>query len=195
MSIARITGNAEITQFWCIFELGKGSRRSSLNRRIASISVCHLLVGMTESPHNPSMSRQRCSQHCGAYSSEWWSVDLPSGWTASDETGAVSFRSDSHSGVLHVSAVRKPDGRIVEADFSGFIGEPKLNCETAIPIQAERWSGFTRCCSHNCTLLTEWWLAYGCVLVYITYARTASIESSEPDDVRRIVASLRIKEI
>ena len=150
---------------------------------------------MTESPHNPSMSRHRCSQHCGAYSSEWWSIDLPSGWTASDESDGVSFRSDSHGGVLHVSAVRKPDGSIVDADFSEFIGESKLNCETAIPIHAERCSGFTRECSQIGTLLTEWWLAYGGVLVYITYARTAGLGSGEPDDLRRIVASLRIKEI
>lgn len=170
-------------------------RQTSLNRRNVPIRVCQLIVGMTESPHNPDMFRHRCPQHHGVYSSEWWSIDLPSGWTSSDEIGGVSFRRESHGGVLHVSAVRKPDGSIVDDDFSEFIGESKPNCETAMPIRTERCSGFTRDCAHSGTQLTEWWLAHGCVLVYLTFARTADTGSSEPDEVRRIIESLRIKEI
>jgi hypothetical protein len=154
-----------------------------------------VIVGMTKSPHNPSMSRHRCSQRYGVYSSEWWSIYLPSEWTASDESGGLSFRSNSHGEVLHVSAVRKADGSVVGTDFSEFIGESRSNCEPAIPIHAERCFGFTRVCLHNGTLLTEWWLAHGWVLVYITYAATAGTGSGEPDDVRRIVDSLRIREI
>jgi hypothetical protein len=114
-------------------------------------------------------------------------------WAASEENDCVSFRSISHTGVLNVSAVRKPDGRVKDEDFSEFIGEPNHNCSAAEPIHAERYIGFTRKCAHNGVFLAEWWLAHGSVLVFITYAKTTETESTELDEVRRIVESLRIE--
>lgn len=139
------------------------------------------------------MSRPRCSKHHGIYSSEWWSIDLPSGWAASEESDCVSFRSISHTGVLNASAVRKPDGSVKDEDFSEFIGEANHDCSAAKPIHAGRYIGFTRNCAHNGPLLAEWWLAHGSVLVYITYATTTETESGELDEVRNIVESLRIE--
>jgi len=139
------------------------------------------------------MSRHRVLKHHCIYSSEWWSIDLPLGWAASEESDCVSFRSTSHPGVLNASAVRKPDGSVKDEDFSEFIGEPNHDCSAAKPIHAGRYIGFTRNCAHNGALLTEWWLAHGSVLVYITYTTTTENESRELKEVRQIVESLRIE--
>jgi hypothetical protein len=104
----------------------------------------------------------------------------------------VAFSRDSRAGVLKVSAVRKPDGCIVDADVAEFIGELNQGCSVPQPIQAEHYFGFTRNRERDGTFLAEWWLAHGSVLVYFTYEQTIDIGSNELGDIRRIVESARI---
>lgn len=139
------------------------------------------------------MSIHRCSQVRGIYSSDWWSIELPSGWSASEGSDCVAFSRGFRAGVLKVSAVRKPDGCIVNADVAEFIGELNQGC--LVPVDAEQYFGFTRNCQRDGTFLTEWWLAHGSVLVYFTYERTPDIGSNELDGIRRIVESARIDDL
>jgi hypothetical protein len=53
--------------------------------------------------------------------------------------------------------------------------------------------GLTRRCVDDEISLTEWWLSRGSILVYLTYAAKAHAEDGQPDDIRRIIESLRIK--
>jgi len=138
------------------------------------------------------MSVRRCTQIDSSYSSEWWSIRLPLGWSVSEESDGVSFHRGAQGGVLRVSAVRKPDGRVVESDFSDFIGEQSQGCSTPQPTQAGPHFGFSRDCERDGTALAEWWLAHDSVLVYFTYSRKADAGSEEFRDVRRIVESVRI---
>src|ERR1700739_1027586 len=137
------------------------------------------------------MSIHRCTQVRGIYSSDWWSIKLPSGWSASEGNDCVTFSRGSRAAVLK-GAVRKPDGCIVDADVAEFIGELNQGCSVPQSIQAEQYSGFPRKCDRYGTFFAEWCLAYGSALVYFTYERTTDIGSNELDDIRRIVESARI---
>lgn len=160
------------------------------------VSSVHLhRLGVPESQDTHSMSIRRCSQIDNSYSSEWWSISLPRGWSISEESDSVSLRRATQDGVLRVSAVRKPDGCVVEADFSEFIGQPSEGCSTLQSIQTERYSGFSRDCERDGLALSEWWLAHGSVLVYFSYERMTGLEIDESGDVQRIIESARIGEL
>jgi len=139
------------------------------------------------------MSIRRCTQIDGSYSSEWWSIRLPSGWSISEESDCVLFHRGPQAGVLRVSAARKPDGCVVEADFSDLIGEMSQGCSAAQPIQAGQYFGFSRECERG-TALAEWWLAHDSVLVYFSFTRRADTGTNELRDVRRVVESVQIKD-
>ena len=135
---------------------------------------------------------QKSTQSRGSYSSDWWSVELPSGWSISEESACVSFCSDSGAGVLKVSAIRKPDGYVAESDISEFIGEQNQGCSAPRPIHSPRYFGRARCCERECTSLAEWWLAQKSVLVYFTYAR-ATETVNRTEEVRAFLFSTQAK--
>ena len=122
------------------------------------------------------------------YSSQWWSVELPSGWSVSENSDCVSFRSCPLRGILSASATRKPDGRIAVSDLAEFI-----EGASADAIESERYFGFTRECARGEGFLAEWWLVRGSVLVYFSYSAGCGAEASEIVEMRRIVESVWIE--
>lgn len=141
-----------------------------------------------------SMSRHRCTERHEAFSSVWWSIDLCPGWSAAEDGDNTIIRSHFQLGVLNISAVRKPSGTVTEEDLWEFIGEAKPGCSAPKESKSQSCFGFTRRCLDSEVSLTEWWLSRGSILVYLAYAAKAHTEDGEPDDVRRIVESLRIKD-
>jgi len=141
----------------------------------------------------PSISMRRCMQSRSIHSSNWWSIELPSGWSVSEESDCVTFRSNAQAGVLKVSAVRKPYGHVAEADISEFIGEPKRGGTAPTPLQTQNYFGWQRHQEHGGTFLAEWWLARESVLVYLTYERPTGAGNDELDEVQRIVKSVCIE--
>jgi|KBSSwiStaDraftv2_1062776.scaffolds.fasta_scaffold46614_2 hypothetical protein len=140
-----------------------------------------------------SMSRHRCTERHEVFSSAWWSINLCPGWSAAEDGDHTVIRSHFQPGVLNISAARKPDGTITQADLREFIGEAKQGCAAPQEIKSQSYFGLTRRCVDDEISLTEWWLSRGSILVYLTYAAKAHAEDGQPDDIRRIIESLRIK--
>jgi len=111
----------------------------------------------------------RCRTRSRIHSSPLWSVELPLGWSSSEESECTSFCGHPILGILQASAVQKPDGEITQADIMEFAEESQAHCICSKTVHTDRYFG-TRCESERSGISwTEWWLAWSSTLVYFTY--------------------------
>ena len=138
-------------------------------------------------------TRRSCQYGFRVYSSEWWSIELPEGWSHLEEPECTSFHLNATGGVLRVSAVRKPEGSISKADLMDFFEQRSLGDARPLEVESRHYFGL-KCEYEKCdSSWSEWWLARGSILVYITYTTVGpSNRGSELDAIRGIVESLRI---
>jgi len=97
------------------------------------------------------------------YEAGWWSIELPEGWSVSDDPECATFTSTKLKGVLQLSAYRK-DSDIGEGELSELADEPAPEfvalglfaglCNTH-DIEGLRWK--------------KWWLARARTLIFATY--------------------------
>jgi hypothetical protein len=128
------------------------------------------------------------------YSSTWWSIEIPSGWSPWEHEECTSFHGSPALGVIQVSAVRKLGGDVSHADLMEFATESKNRCARSQSIFTEKHFGFSCESEKNGEFWAEWWLACGSTLVYLTYNVAAGIEASEIDQIHQIVSSIKIQD-
>jgi hypothetical protein len=54
------------------------------------------------------------------YTSSWWSIELPSDWSAEEEESCVSFSAEHDVGALQISAYRRDGEAVTDEDLNDF---------------------------------------------------------------------------
>lgn len=124
----------------------------------------------------------------------WWSIELPPNWNASEEGQCVSFSADPRIGILQVSATRKPSGEVSLEDIYEFAKGDGGENKSLLPCSLLYESGLFAEYETGRSIVSEWWLMSGPILVLVTYAVSTEIKDVESVEAQRIVASLKINE-
>ena len=138
-------------------------------------------------------TRYRCQNKPHIYSSQWWSVELPNGWSYREENECTSFYANGANGVLQISAVRKPDSCVGMADVREFSEQANHRNSEMHEVHSKNYFGLSCKYEKGDRYWAEWWLAHGQILVYITYNADVGKQDSEIREIQLIGESLRIR--
>lgn len=124
------------------------------------------------------------------YRSAGWSIQVPDGWTATEEDGHVAFRAEPPRGVLHVSAARK-DGPVTDEDVAEFARDRLGEDAELRPASLGHFRGGHARYEADGECWREWWVYRGSLMLYATYTVDLPLRGTEDGAVDGMLASLR----
>jgi hypothetical protein len=104
----------------------------------------------------------------------------------------VSLRSSGDSGVLQISATRKPTGHVTDDDVLEFASGSKQKGRVLKPIAKANISGVTTEFVDQNRYWREWWLKGGATLVYVTYNVSLVSKDQETEPIEQMISSIAI---
>lgn len=132
------------------------------------------------------------SSRTNEFRSSWWSIKLPPSWSATESAECVTFRSSGDSGVLQISATRKPTGQVTDDDVLEFASDSKHKGRVLKPIAKAHVSGVTTEFEDQKRYWREWWLKGGATLVYVTYNVSLASKDRETEPIEQMIGSIAI---
>ena len=132
------------------------------------------------------------SSQTNEFRSSWWSIKLLPTWSATESAECVSLRSSGDSGVLQISAIRKPTGHLTDDDVLEFASDTKQKGRELKPIAKAHVSGVTAEFEDQKRYWREWWLKGGATLVYVTYNVSLASKDRETEPIEHIISSIAI---
>ena len=126
------------------------------------------------------------------FKSEWWTAEVPGGWSASLDAQCVTLRDDPEVGSLQISAAEKEREDVSDEDLLEFVSEGIGEDHAAKIVQLGPFTGFTAESAGQGFSCREWWLRLGRLMVYATYNVPMGLETKDEDRaVHRVLSSLR----
>jgi hypothetical protein len=132
------------------------------------------------------------SSQINEFRSSWWSIRLLPNWNATESSECVSLRSQGDSGVLQISAIRKPAGQVTNDDVLEFASDSKQKGHVLKPIANVHVSGVTTEFLDQNRYWREWWLKDGTTLVYVTYNVSLASKDREMVPIEQMIGSIAI---
>ena len=127
------------------------------------------------------------------YASEWWSVELPAGWTSEEVPECTEFFADSGVGALQLSAARNSNGPATDGDLRDFAKE---HLDAGAPVKSVRCGTFTGFYLHYSMgdiYQRQWWLRCADTIVMATYTCDSEHKNKEDTVVDSILSTLQRK--
>jgi hypothetical protein len=113
--------------------------------------------------------------------SSWWSIEVPTGWSADYDEDCTTLTADIPLGALQISATRKDAGPITDDELREFAQEHIEAGAKLRPATYGNLSGFGVRYSDEEYSYQEWWLRTGQTMVFITY--TVALADSEREEL------------
>ena len=124
------------------------------------------------------------------FRSEYWSVELPDGWSVEEGDTCTSIFSESAVGALQLSAARNSNGPATDADLRNFAKE-HLDAGALIkPVTCGAFTGFYLHYSMDDMYRREWWLRSDDTVLLATYTSNLEDKGTEDPVVNRILETL-----
>lgn len=124
------------------------------------------------------------------YSHEWWSVELPAGWSAEREGDIVLIGAEESRGLLQIRSFRSDGRDISDADLRS-LAEP--HTKGGATLHRNRYGGFDGMYVYyraEENIWYEWWLRSGRIALHATYHRPYEERHREEPEVAAILGSL-----
>jgi hypothetical protein len=102
------------------------------------------------------------------YESAWWKAKIPRDWDTNEDEICVTFKSQTTSGAVQVSAASKGTDQVSDADLKEFAGQRIAN-KRINAVKTPRFEGIHVEYLLEDTFWREWWLRAGRLMVYVTY--------------------------
>ncbi len=121
---------------------------------------------------------------------EWWTVGVPPQWWAEHDDDVVVIGDCDDVGCIEVSTLQKEAGDFTLTELEQIAGD---NGESAWQWQACSLGEFSGCCTRyeeEDTLVREWYVASGSVLLFITYSCAAENRGLDAAAVDEILQTL-----
>lgn len=125
------------------------------------------------------------------FESAFWSIELPSGWTVTQEEECTTLQADYLMGKLQLSSARKEKGLVTDEDLREFAQD---HIEAGAKLGSAEFgpfSGFYISYSTEDTYWREWWLRSGTVIVYVTYRVELDAKGTENVATGEVLSTLK----
>jgi hypothetical protein len=124
------------------------------------------------------------------YEDEWWSVELPPGWSGEREGDTAMIGAEDGCGLLQVRSFRS-DGRDIDDGDLRSLAQAHL--DGGATLHRNRYGGFDGMYVYyraDDRLWYEWWLRSGRIALHATYHCPYEERHREEPEVARILGSL-----
>lgn len=139
------------------------------------------------------MSSRQEGAATNQFESEWWTVDLPVNWMASQVNQCTTLRATPPIGVLQISAARNSAGPVQDSDLREFAIE-RLGPTVRLSRATYKFVlGFAAEHEDQSLFWREWWLRSGQTMLYVTYNVILKHKNSELLALEAILHSARTK--
>ena len=125
------------------------------------------------------------------FQTEWWSIEIPQGWTAVQHPECATFQADPPVGALQISGVRKLEGTVSNEELEGLPPESTLQGTKKEPVQYGPFDGFRVRFVKGKASWEMWWLRHRNLILYVTYNVDCSRRAKEIETVEKTLYSLR----
>jgi hypothetical protein len=125
------------------------------------------------------------------YKSNWWTVQLPSDWSAEAEPKCTAFFADSGGGALQLSAARNSIGPVTDDDLREFAAEHLDRGAPIKTISCGDFTGFYLHYSMPSGYQRQWWLRCGDTIVFATWTSDIDQKGNEDAVVNSILDTLK----
>lgn len=127
------------------------------------------------------------------YERAWWSVELPSGWSAEEEEDCVTFSAKRGVGALQISAFRHNDKDVTDEDLREFAEDELVGGAKPTQVICGAFLGIEVSYTADKEFWRKLWLREGSVLLYATYNCRAEDRVAEIEAINRMLNSLEPK--
>jgi hypothetical protein len=128
------------------------------------------------------------------YISQWWTVQLPDGWSADEDTTCVTIHFKPALGALQLSAARNSTNIVTDDDLRELAKE-HLDAGARIKsVICGLFTGFYLHYSYNEIYQRQWWLRCGDTVILATYTSDLKIKGQEDIAVDNILNTLKIND-
>ena len=127
-----------------------------------------------------------------SFNSSWWSVQLPSEWTITEDGQCATLSGKHFSSAFQISAARKERGLVTDEELKDFVSE-RLTNNVLSQIDTGLFSGFYAERSESGVFWREWWLCAGSLMIYASYNVDEKFKNAETSLINHIVESLKPK--
>lgn len=103
------------------------------------------------------------------FTSAFWSVELPSSWTVTQEEECATFVTQNLRGILQISSAIKEQGLVTDEDLQEIAKDYVEAGAILIGVKYGLFSGFCLSYATEESFNKEWWLRSGRVMIYVTY--------------------------
>jgi hypothetical protein len=124
------------------------------------------------------------------YKSLWWSIEIPSDWSAEEEEDCVTFTADRGVGALQISAYRREGESVTDMDLND-LAEDEL-IDDIIPENVS-WGDFNGIAISYVEGERFWrklWLRAASLLLYMTYNCNMKEQAAEVESLNLMLSSL-----
>jgi hypothetical protein len=111
---------------------------------------------------------------------EWWTIGIPPEWWAEQEDDVVAIGDRDDVGCIEISTLCKDDGKFEEPEVLAIAAENGESAWDWRPIEVAEFAGTQTAYEEDETLVREWYLACGPVLLFVTY--TCELENRNMDE-------------
>ncbi len=123
------------------------------------------------------------------FHSDWWSAEVPEGWTADEDATCASFVGPR--GVLQVSAALKQIGDLSALDLQSVARELFGLDIRFLPCRVGNWPGLEGQWQEDTVSWHVWFLRSGNLMLLATHSAEANAANSDTGALQSILTSLR----
>lgn len=128
------------------------------------------------------------------YEDEWWTINLPSGWSAKRDDDTVLIAAEDGSGLLQLRSFRSDDRDINDEDLKTLASHHVEQGAKLLRVRYGEFSGFYIHYRADPDLWWEWWLRSGPLALHGTYNCGAEDQNQDEASVARILGSVQLRD-
>lgn len=123
------------------------------------------------------------------FKSNWWTVEVPSGWKAREDKNCVTL-SNGPTNALQISAAAK-GAVITDEELLEFGRDRCPNDQAPQRVATKYFAGVHAEYVQDGISFREWWLSSGGLMLHVTYNCDSGERDTQRNVIERIVQSLR----
>jgi hypothetical protein len=125
------------------------------------------------------------------YKSNWWSAEIPSGWSVEESDQCVSLFAESGIGALQVGAYRHETDIVSDDLLLGFADREFVRDAVPRRVSCGELSGFTLSYETDSRFWQKWWIGRGSLMLFVTYNCRSTDPHTEVVTVEEILGTLK----
>jgi len=123
----------------------------------------------------------------------WWSVQLPVGWNAREDSECVTFQAAIPIGAVQISAARKGTRSVTEAELMDFAKDESESSAKIAPVTCGEFAGFAASLTKDGRSWSKLWLCHKDLVIFVTYNVSSEHDQVEYDEVWGLLKSFKCK--